>query len=283
MNLEKPDNQIFGEIALIEVSKDLAISPEYRDMINHINTNLPAIKRNSQNFYKSASQLKSVTLDVTDLTPLGSIKHILAVLDQTRKALEEGHINLRRKQIELQKKTEQYNATDEGYDKELLWLDILELNSQLTSSENYIRGAVRKMSFFTTQYETLMQRLGKTEITEVEYEINEARHHVMTAMKQALNAARTRGGIIDEGNHIYLFEMGINGTVAQNEVLGYLQLEQEMIQRGEEPTFELTMQWLEACADKFSNCAEDFAKLRGFIPLDHKSLLGKITNDTPNN
>ena len=105
----------------------------------------------------------------------------------------------------------------------------------------------------------------------------------MTAMKQALCAARTRGGIIDEGNHIYLFDMGINGTVAQAEMLSYLQLEQEMISRGEEPTHELTMQWLEACADKFADCGVKFAELRGFIPLDKKSLAKEIANGTENN
>ena len=278
MSLDKRHNQEFGELALIEVSKELTTLPEYKNMVDHINSKLPDIKRDSQNFYKSASQFKGVTLDVTDLTLLGSIKHILAVLDQTRRALEEGHFEVKKKQILLNKKTEQYDLMEDGYDKDLLWVEILELNAQLNNSENFIKGAIRKMSFFATQYEALMEKLGKSELTEADYERNESRHHIMTALKQALNAARTRGGVIDEGNHIYLFEMGINGTVAQNEVLGYLQLEQQMIEQGEEPTFELTMKWLEACADKFANCAEDFAKSRGFVPLDHKSLLGEITN-----
>ena len=30
----------------------------------------------------------------------------------------------------------------------------------------------------------------------------------MTALKQALNSARPRGGVIDEGNSIYLFDIG---------------------------------------------------------------------------
>ena len=31
----------------------------------------------------------------------------------------------------------------------------------------------------------------------------------MTALKQALNSARPRGGVIDEGNSIYLFDIGV--------------------------------------------------------------------------
>lgn len=283
MDIEKSNERQFMEIALQEVSNELAITPEYKGMLEHINANLPAIRRDSENFYKSASQFKNVTLDVTDLTPMGSLKHILAVIDRTRMALEEAHISVKRKQIELRKKTEEYDKAEDGNEKELLWIDIVEINNHLSNSENSVRGALRKLSFFTTQYQAIMEKLGKEEITEEDYELNESRHHVMTAMKQALCAARTRGGIIDEGNHIYLFDMGINGAVAQAEIFAFLQAEQEMLAKGEEPTQELTMKWLEACADKFANCGAKFAELRGFIPLDKKSLAKEITSGKESN
>lgn len=283
MDIEKIEERAFGEIALVEVSQELAIAPEYKGMIEHINDKMPAIRKSSENFYKSASQYKNVTLDVTDLTPMGSLKHILAVLDRTRMALEEAHISLRRKQIELKQKTHEYDSETDEYKKELLWVDIVELNTQMNNIENGIKGALRKMSFFTTQYEAIMKKLDKTEISEEDYEKNESRHHIMTAMKQALNAARTRGGIIDEGNHIYLFDMGINGAVAQAEILAYLQAEQELLAKGQEPTHELTIKWLEACADKFVDCGAKFAELRGFIPLDKKSLLKEIQSGEENN
>ena len=281
--IQKSNERQFMEIALQEVSNELAITPEYKGMLEHINANLPAISRDSENFYKSASQFKNVTLDVTELTPMGSLKHILAVIDRTRMALEEAHISVKRKQIELKKKTLEYDNAEEGYAKELLWVDIVEINNQLSNSENSVKGALRKLSFFTTQYQAIMEKLGKEEITEEDYELNESRHHVMTAMKQALCAARTRGGIIDEGNQIYLFDMGINGTVAQAEMFAYLQAEQEMLAKGEEPTHELTMKWLEACADKFANCGAKFAELRGFIPLDRKSLAKEISSGKESN
>jgi hypothetical protein len=269
----------FMEIALQDVSNELAITPEYKGMLEHINANLPAINRDSQNFYKSSSQFKNVTLDVTELTPMSSMKHILAVIDQTKMALEEAHVGVRRKQIELKKKTEEYDKSEEGYNKELLWIDIVEINNHLNNAENSVKGALRKLSFFTTQYQAIMEKMGTTEITEEDYEKNESRHHVMTALKQALCAARTRGGLIDEGNHIYLFDMGINGAVAQAEIFAFLQQEQEMLAKGLEPTQELTMKWLEACADKFADCGARFAELRGFISLDKKSLAKEIASD----
>jgi len=277
--IEKVKENNSVEIELFKISGELATSPEYNKMLEHINKNMPLVRRDSENFYKSASQFKNVTLDVTELTTMGSLKHVLAVLDRTRMALEESYVSLKRKQIELKQKTLQHDNLEEGYEKELLWVDIVEINTQMGNIENSIKGALRKASFFSTQYDALMQKLGKEEITEEDYEVNEARHHVMTAMKQALIAARTRGGMIDEGNHIYLFDMGINGAVAQAEIIAYLQMEEEMLIKGEIPTHKMTINWLEACADKFAKCGTDFAELRGFIPLDKKSLIKEASNE----
>jgi hypothetical protein len=277
--IEKVKENNSVEIELFKISGELATSPEYNKMLEHINKNMPLVRRDSENFYKSASQFKNVTLDVTELTTMGSLKHVLAVLDRTRMALEESYVSLKRKQIELKQKTLQHDNLEEGYEKELLWVDIVEINTQMGNIENSIKGALRKASFFSTQYDALMQKLGKEEITEEDYEVNEARHHVMTAMKQALIAARTRGGMIDEGNHIYLFDMGINGAVAQAEIIAYLQMEEEMLIKGQIPTHEMTIKWLEACADKFAKCGTDFAELRGFIPLDKKSLIKEASNE----
>lgn len=273
MEIENKKIKSITDMALIEVSNEIELAPEYKGMLEHISNKLPAIKRDSENFYKSSSQFKNVTLDVTDLTPIGSLKHILAVLDKTRMALEEAYIKLRRKQIELRIKTTEYDSEEDLDKKDILFTDIVEINVHINNLENSIKGALRKMSFFATQHEAILKKIGKEEITEEDYEINESRHHVMTAMKQALNAARTRGGIIDEGNYIYLFDMGINGAVAQLEILAYLQAEQEMFSKGQEPTHEFTVKWLEACADKFSDCGKNFAESRGFIALDKKSLI----------
>ena len=153
----------------------------------------------------------------------------------------------------------------------------------MNNIQNSITGAVRKMSFFTTQYKSILKKLGKEDITEQEYEKEESRYHVMTCLKQALNAARARGGTIDEGNLIYLFDMGINSAQAQAEVYSYLEMENKMMAQGKAPTHEMTMQWLEACADKFSPDAEKFAERRGFKLYDEDSLNTKlITGDKEN-
>jgi len=45
-----------------------------------------------------------------------------------------------------------------------------------------------------------------------------------------------------------------------------------MINKGEMPTHEMTMQWLEVCADKYEKCSQTFAERRGFKILDKQSL-----------
>jgi hypothetical protein len=91
-------------------------------------------------------------------------------------------------------------------------------------------------------------------------------------MKQGLNAARSRNGVIDEGNMIYLFDLGINAAQAQAEVFAYLTMENEFISKGMAPTHEMTMRWLEACADKWAADPSVFAARRGFSVFDRSSL-----------
>lgn len=264
------------------MSNDLIISnmttalttqkPEYNLMLQNIDSCMPAVVRDTSNFHKSHSQFMSVTLDVTAITPIRSIKHSLAEIDRTRSALQEAYIGMRKKQNELKKKERDLAAATDELDRELLEIEILELNSQLEGTQNHVNGAIRKMNFFVNQHQQLLEKLGKTEITEEDYEREEARYHIMTCMKQGLNAARSRNGVIDEGNMIYLFDLGINAAQAQAEVFAYLNMENQLISNGQAPTHEMTMQWLEACADKWEKDPEAFANRRGFSIFDKTSL-----------
>jgi hypothetical protein len=268
-----------------KMSNDLIISnmttalttqkPEYNLMLQNIDSCMPAVVRDTSNFHKSHSQFMSVTLDVTAITPIRSIKHSLAEIDRTRSALQEAYIGMRKKQNELARKQDELANPKEPLDKfqiELLEIEILELQGQLEGTQNHVNGAIRKMNFFVNQHQQLLEKLGKTEITEEDYEREEARYHIMTCMKQGLNAARSRGGVIDEGNMIYLFDLGINAAQAQAEVFAYLNMENQLISQGQAPTHEMTMRWLEACADKWEKDPESFANRRGFSIFDKTSL-----------
>ena len=223
--------------------------PEYKTMLDNIDKKMPMIQQASSNFYKSHSQFMGVTLDVTAITPIRSIKHTLAEVDKTKGALQEAHINMQKKAVELKKKQRELLECEDELDKEMLEIEILELQTHSINAQNSVQGAIRKMNFFVNQYESLLKHLGVSEITEEMYEKEENRYHIMTSMKQALTSARPRGVIIDEGNMIYIFDLGISGAQAQAEVFAYLNTENELMKEGKAPTHEMTMRWLEACAD----------------------------------
>ena len=273
------------DLVIQKLSNSPLVKKEYKQMLTNINKTLPAIKQSSSNFYKSHSQFMGVMLDVTAITPIRSVKHTLAELDKTRMALEEAQLKMMKKDIELRKKEKELEdgKYDDQFARETLETEILEIKVNMSNIQNSISGAIRKMNFFTNQYKSILKKLGKEDITEEEYEKEESNYHVMTCMKQALNAARARGGVIDEGNLIYLFDMGINSAQAQAEIYSYLKMENEMMDKGVAPTHEMTMQWLEACADKFQGDAEKFAERRGFTLYDEKSLNTKlIEKEKPN-
>ena len=261
------------DLTIAEISKIPTLTKQYKGMLTHITNTLPAIKKSSSNFYKSHSQFMGVMLDVTAITPVRSLKHTLAELDRTRLALEEAHLKMAENDIMIRKREKQLENDElDNLEREHIEHKLLKLRIQGANIMNSVQGAIRKMSFFTTQYQSILQKLGKEDITEQEYEIEEVKYHIMTCMKQALNAARARGGQIDEGNLIYLFYMGINSAVAQKEIYNYLKRENEMLAAGENPSHEMTMQWLEHCAELFKDDSRKFADRRGFQLLDEKSL-----------
>ena len=261
-------------LTIKDISQITTLPKKYKGMLKHIQESMPSIKNSSSSFYKSHSQFMGVMLDVTHLTPMRSIKHTLAEIDKTRKALEQAHLTIKENDLKIsirEKKLEENNL--DYLQRELLELKILKLKIDGANTLNSIQGAIRKMSFFTTQYKNILKKIGKDKITEKDFEEEEEKYHIMTAMKQALNAARSRGGQIDEGNLIYLFDMGINSAVAQKMIFEYLDKENQMIKNGKNPSHEMTLEWLNECVSVFQNNSKVFAQKRGFKLIDEKSLL----------
>ena len=248
------------------------VKPEYKTMLKNIDKNMPMVQQACSNFHKSHSQFMGVTLDVTAITPIRSIKHTLAEVDKTKNALQEAQIRMQKKSVELKMKQRELLECQDNLQREMLEVEILEIQTHSVNAQNSVQGAIRKLNFFINQYNSLLKHLGVDEITEEMYEREENRYHIMTAMKQALTSARPRGGIIDEGNMIYIFDLGISGAQAQAEVFAYLNTENELMKEGKAPTHEMTMRWLEACADKWEKDPEIFANRRGFTLLDKQSL-----------
>jgi len=260
---------------LHDIGKSLDINPEYKDMIKNIEGVMPNVYKNSSNFYKSDSQMKEVTLNISDITPFTRLKHILARIERTKEALRFNYFSSKKKQNEIALKKEAI-ASASNLEKELLEIQIEELESDMQVTDNYLKGAIRQLNFLMTQYQVTMESMGKEFISEEEYEESEAKNHIAIALKQALCAARSRNGVIDEGNHIYLFELGINGTTIQAEMYKFFAMENEMLSLGEEPTHEMQMAWIEKMMDKYQNNPVKVIEARKLQKLDPTSLVREL-------
>jgi hypothetical protein len=264
-----------GDLVLKNIGQQLDITPEYKGMITNIESAMPNIYKNSSNFYKGDSQMKDVTLNISDITPFTRLKHILARIERTKEALRSQYISSKKKKNEIaQKQFAMLDAND--LEKEMLEIEIEEIESDMAVTQNYIMGAVRQLNFLVTQYQTTMESMGKEFITEEEYEESEAKNHIAIALKQALCAARSRQGLIDEGNHIYLFELGINGTVVQTEMLKYFETEHQMLALGQEPTHEMQMNWIESMMEKYQDNPAKVIANRKLQMLDTTSLVREL-------
>lgn len=262
------------------MSNDLAIIKDQQcagycdsETIDNVFDLLPGAENAARVFHKSHSQFQYATIDNNCVTPIRAMVQVLAKINHTRRAIAEASFKVRKTKFRIERLTERMNAEASCIEKELISCELDRARYQNEEVLKTIAGAVRKLSALLTQHKSIGESIGDGAISEEDYERDEARFHIMTAMKQALIAARARGGVIDEGNQIYLFDIGINGAQAQAEVSAYLDMEAELLNRGMAPTHEMTVRWLEACADKWQHCPSEWAGRRGIKLLDHCSLL----------
>ena len=253
------------------IKREIPNLPEqYHGMMERINHFYPVIEKATKNFNKSQSQFMDNMFTVSQPTELRSARQILAEINKAKMALDEAYFGIRKKQVEIRRK--KAATPDDIYHKELLDIEAQELESQVNHTMGYVEGAIRKISAYMTQYQNILQKYGKEEFTEADFEADEERYHIMKAFEQALCAARSRGGVVDEGNHIYFYQIGISGTAAQVEVRNFLAVEGKVVEAGALPPHDMTVKWLQSMADKYSGCSVIYAKQKGMTLIDRESL-----------
>ena len=245
---------------------------QYQTMLSEISEYYPVITKATRNFNKSQSQFMNNMLTISHPTELRNLRQILAQLNRAKQALDEAYFKVEKKKIIIKKRERELESEPDDLNKELLEIKIAESKSQLTHAMSAVEGAVRKVSGYVSQYKHILKEKGIEEITEEDFEKDEERYHIMKMFEQALCAARSRGGPVDEGNHIYAYQIGLNGTAVQIEVSTYLTEEGETIKAGKMPTHEHTWKWMNAMADKYVGSAEKFCQLKGMELLQEGAL-----------
>jgi hypothetical protein len=251
----------------------MVVMPEHKGMLTEIKKNLPEIQRATSLFGKTQSQFMDNMMTVSANTPIRNLRQILAQMTQTREAIKEANFKLKKKEIEAKIKERDLENEPDELKRALLQVEVDELNAGLESTKIYLSGAVRTLANYTAQYNSVMEEYGLKDFNEEDFEKEEERYHIMKAFEQALCAARSHQGWIDEGNHIYLAQIGINGAHAQFRVHEFLQEEQKLMAEGKAPTHKAYTDFLHRMADEFQGCSEDYAVRKGMKTRTESALI----------
>lgn len=286
MNNELMVKDDFSEIATLKTDGTfqqlVEIMPEHKQMLEVISEGLPEIRRATSFYFKTQSQFMDNMLTVTAYTPVRNMRQILAEMNKTREAIKEAHFKIRKKEIEAEMKKRELSKETDDLKKEMLAVEIMEIVANAESTRGYLSGAIRKLTNYTEQYNSIMATFKLHDYTEEDFEKEEERYHIMKAFEQAMCAARSRGGLVDEGNMIYLTQIGINGAGAQREISEYLQLEQALLNDKDpktnqpapkEPTHKMFVMFLHRMAEKYAGCATKFAEAKGMTTMTNTALL----------
>jgi hypothetical protein len=241
------------------------LGEKYSGMLEIINRSLPEIDRATMLFNKTQSQMMDNMMTLSHPTPIRNLRQILAEIKKIRLALGEAYYAIRKKELEIKEKSIELKSIGHGSKYDLLQIEIEETQWQISCIQENVSAAIRKMANYSLQYSSIQEKFGLENFSEQDFEEEEERYHIMKAFEQGLNAARAHGGLIDEGNHIYLEQLGINGTVAQYAVTDYLSLEQELIKDMKEPTYQMQLNFLNAMAEKFKGCTRRYAEWKGLV------------------
>ena len=301
---EKTDLAILEFAAKDIVNVDREV---YLPMIDKISNILPSMQETTLNFCKSQSQFMDNMMTVSHPTPIRNLRQILAEVEQATMALRESHFKVKKNILEIEDLNEEIailQNSDKREDKKVLRYKLVELQekeSGLDVNKRYVEGAIRRVANHAEQYQNILNALGVNSFDEIDFEAEEERYHIMTAFSQGLMAARSHGGFIDEGNQIYLFQVGINGGVAQSYVTQYLNNERELIAVGNQklmeaqeklslgeeltqeemqipyPDHTMILAFLNEMAERFKGCSAKFASLKGMTVNSDYAL---IKNDT---
>lgn len=235
--------------------KNNLLPKQYGRMLNGIAKAMPKILESFSAFYKSQSQFED-NMSINYPTRLRSLKQVLSQINKSKMALDEAYFKLKKQDIEIKMKKRDILNTDDILKKEYLQVEIDELNFKKTASLNYVQGAVKKVSGFINDYNSICDSLSINVVTEEDMEKDEERFHIMQAFLQSLLQAKATGGIINEGNHIYFYKIGISSVLAQQEILLFLNNEREKVVKGGENIEHHDVQeWLDEMAKKYEGCA----------------------------
>lgn len=138
---------------------------------------------------------------------LGNMRQISAELSSKRQALDEAKWRCLKNEAKIEIKKEKLAEEKSPAKRRLLEVEIAELEEGFSTGMKYIEGAFKDVLTLELLYDQIMERIGQ--FSEEEVEANEAKHHIMLSVSQALRDVRENGKIF-KGNAEYMEWIGLN-------------------------------------------------------------------------
>lgn len=258
--------------------KAIELKPEYKEMLVIIQNGAPAVNKATENFNKTQSQFMDNMMTVSHPTLLRNARQVCAELNKSKIALREAALLGAEKEVEIEIKQEKLSKETDPLKKKKLQVKIAQLQNQLTSMMPYVEAAIRKVTNYTIQFNSLVDnwklRSGKDSFDEKDFEDQEEFYHIATAFNQGLTAALARPDLsIDEGNLIYMNQIGIHPLAAKLELQGFLQVQQKMFAEGLAPDHSFVLRFLGDMANKYQGSAKALLGNKGMTDKSDIALL----------
>jgi len=202
-------------------------------------------------------------MTVSHPTPIRNIRQCLAEINKSKLALQESYYKVEKLKIEVEKLKRKLNNETDELEIKLLNIRIEEKQVQIYNITQNQNGAIRRVSNYIEQIKSIKQSYNLDNFTEKDFEEEEEKYHIMKAFEQAITAARSRNGVIDEGNHIYFLQIGINGALAQKYVYELFKQENEILSKGAIPSPSLVFDFLNEMAVIFKGCSKFVVDKKG--------------------
>lgn len=154
----------------------------------------------------------------------------------------------------------------------MLEIEIAEIQTYAEAGVVKIEGALKEILTLEELHDQLVARIGN--ITEEEYEKQEAVSHMKHAIDQAIRDIRASGRI-GTGVQEYLQQCGINCSTIFKDIMKML--EDEL--KGDDLTTDTQYQFLNDMAEKYQDCALAQSKILGFTEQSNSELTYRPERD----
>jgi hypothetical protein len=242
------------------------------DKIAKINERMVEMDRANQTAGKKNSQTTSQMMSLTMLTdsPYRRLRQILTQIEQKRSAVEEAYFSHLKKQVEVKEWKE------EG--SELSLIKIAEAEHSHKRTQIYIEGALKEIAMYQEAYEEIRTNNNIPVLwDEEDFELEEIRHHMRQAFRQA-HRDMIHQGTISQGNAEYLEQYGVHLHTAQNVIGKYIAECQRLIdEEGKVPNITHLYEFLDNCVEIFGDEYKNVMKHIGLDNLVRQEFLYRST------